>query len=86
MGIPSKIQHLNYLIIKLSLLLQEPLKSSKAKDHLKVLKKRLELWKQGNVNKLLHEAVSIQKTLKTISYELLNKYQKSFQALCIKET
>ena len=78
MGIPSKIQHLNYLIIKLSLLLQEPLKSSKAKDHLKVLEKRLELWKQAHLNKLLHEAASIQKTLKTISYELLKKHQKRF--------
>lgn len=81
MGIPSKIQHLNYLAIKLSLLLQEPLKSLKAKNHLKVLEKRLELWKQGNVNKLLHEAVSIQKILKTISYELLNKYQKKVSKL-----
>ena len=77
-GIPSKIQHLTDLVIKPSLLLQEPLKSSKAKDHLKVLEKRLELWKQAHLNKLLHEAASIQKTLKTISYELLKKHQKRF--------
>ena len=50
-----------------NLLLQKPSKSPKAKDHLKALGRRLGLWNQGNLNELLYEAISIQKSLKTIS-------------------
>ena len=50
-----------------NLLLQKPSKSSKAEDHLKVLGRRLGLWNQGNLNELLYEAISVQKSLKTIS-------------------
>ena len=55
------------LMLMPNLLLQKPSKSSKAKDHLKALGRRLGLWNQGNLNKLLYEAISIQKSLKTIS-------------------
>ena len=48
-----------------SLLLQKPSKTSKAKDHVLALMKRLELWHQGEFEQLFHESRSIQSTLKT---------------------
>ena len=44
------------------LLLQKPSKKSKAKDHMHVkhLQRRLELWKDGNVESLLRESKCIQ--------------------------
>ena len=35
--------------------LQKQGQKSKAKDHKKCLKKRLGLWKDGKINKILHE-------------------------------
>ena len=55
------------LMIMPNLLLQKLQKSSKAKDHLKALKRKLELWNQGNLHELLHEAMTVRKSLKTIS-------------------
>ena len=43
------------------LLLQKLSKSSNAKDHLKAIEKKLELWKQDDLNELLHETMTIQK-------------------------
>ena len=37
------------------LLLQKPNKRSKAMDHISNLKRRLELWKQGNIEALVQE-------------------------------
>ena len=45
------------------LLLQKPSKRSKAKDHISHLKRRLELWKQGNIEALVQEGECIQKPL-----------------------
>ena len=45
------------------LLLQKPSKRSKAKDHISHLKRRLELWKQGNIEALVQEGKCIQKPL-----------------------
>ena len=59
-----------------------PLKSSKAKDNLKALERRLKLWKQGNLNKFLLEAMSIQKSLKTIfSSRVIGETSKTFSNL-----
>ena len=43
------------------LLLQKLSKSSNAKDHLKAIERKLELWKQDDLNELLHETMTIQK-------------------------
>ena len=45
------------------LLLRKPNKRSKAMDHISNLKRRLELWKQGNIEALLQECKCIQKPL-----------------------
>ena len=46
-------------------LLQKPSKKSKAEDHLKALKRRLESWISGDLLKLLKEAETIQKSLRS---------------------
>ena len=48
---------------------------------------RVELWEQGNVNEVLHQAMAIQKFCKSSphSHRLLGKH-KNFQASSIKET
>eukprot|EP00794_Sanderia_malayensis_P011608 gene11608-12810_t len=43
-----------------SLLLQKPSKTSKSKDHVEKLRKRLDLWKSGNFDDLVREARFIQ--------------------------
>ena len=45
------------------LLLQKPSKKSKAKDDLKALKRRLDLWHEGNVMELFRECETIQNLL-----------------------
>ena len=45
------------------LLLQKPSKKSKSKDHISHLKRRLELWKQGDIPLLIQEVRCIQRYL-----------------------
>ena len=47
------------------LLLQKPIKRSKAKDHISHLKRRLELWKQGNIEALVQEGKCIENSSST---------------------
>ena len=47
------------------LLLQKPSKSSKAKDHLQALERRIKLWDEGNVEGLLYEGMTIQQRLRS---------------------
>ena len=59
----SDKQHiaLKAVFVLLALGLQKPGQKSKAKDmHKECLKKRLALWKDGKINKLLHEGRMIQ--------------------------
>ena len=42
------------------LVLQKPSRNSKSKDHISCLKKRLKLWKDGNLNDLVLEDHAIQ--------------------------
>ena len=49
-----------------SLLLQKPSKNLKAKDHLRVLERRLEMWNKGEIDDLYYEANAIQKNLKSV--------------------
>ena len=48
-----------------ALLLQKPSKSSKSKEHLEALTRRLTLWNEGKIEDLLHEGETIQSRLKT---------------------
>ena len=48
-----------------ALLLQKPTKSSKAKDHLQALERRIKLWNEGNIEGLLHEGMTIQQRLRS---------------------
>ena len=48
-----------------NMLLQKPSKKSKAREHTEALKRRLELWEQGNIEELFREAKAIQKQLKS---------------------
>ena len=50
-----------------SLLLQKPNKTSKAKDPLKALEKRIDLWSNGNIDELLFEGETIQSRLHHIN-------------------
>ena len=47
-------------MILLSLLLQKPHKTSKAKDQIRYLEHRMGLWEAGDMDALLHERRSIQ--------------------------
>ena len=54
--------------VMLTLLLQKQSKSSKAKDHLQALDRRItKLWDEGNIEGLLYEGMTIQQRLR--SYE-----------------
>ena len=48
-----------------NLLLQKPLKNSKAKDHLKALERHLESWISDDLLELLKEAQTIQQSLRS---------------------
>ena len=56
-----------------NLLLQKPSRTSKSKDHLEELKRRLDLWKEGELTELLigveaiQKSVSDSKSVKTIA-------------------
>ena len=50
-----------------SLLLQKPSKTSKAKDHLKVMERRIDLWIKGKIDELLFEGETIQSCLHHIN-------------------
>ena len=40
-------------------------KSSKSKDHLQALERRIKLWDEGNIEGLLYEGTTIQKRLRS---------------------
>ena len=50
-----------------SLLLQKLSRSSKSKDHNAALKRRMCLWKNGDINELLIESETIQQNLKSLN-------------------
>jgi len=67
------------LMIMPNLLLQKPSKTSKAKDHLKALERRLKTWKEGDVLELLREGETIQNLLqKIISKKRIAELSKQF--------
>ena len=48
-------------------LLQKPGKTSKVKDHLKALERKIDLWINGNIDELLFEGETIQSRLHHIN-------------------
>ena len=51
------------VVIFLPLMLQKPARRSKNADHIRYLKKRLSLWKEGKLQELMSEGTEIQKRL-----------------------
>ena len=47
----------------LTLLIQNPSKNSKAKDHLKGLQRRLKIWGKGYISKLVNKSNTMQRRL-----------------------
>ena len=65
-----------------SLLLQKPSKTSKAKDHLKALERRTDLWINGNIDEHLFEGETIQSHLHYINTpKSIGKLSKKFALL-----
>ena len=60
---PVKSIALKALMVMPCLLLQKLSRTSKAKDHLTALERRLTLWKDGDIKELVHEAEAIQNQL-----------------------
>ena len=56
---PLKSISLKAIHVMPALLPQKPSKSSKAKDHLQALTRRITLWEEGNIKGLLHEGMTI---------------------------
>ena len=70
----------------MSSLLQKPSKKSKAKDHLKALEKRIDLWIRGNIDELLFEGETIQSYLHHINIpKSIGELSKKFDLLMEKE-
>ena len=57
---PLKDMAFKAIHIMPSLFLQKPSRTSKAKDHLKALERRIDLWSNGNIDELLFEDETIQ--------------------------
>lgn len=68
-------------IIMPALLLQKPSRNSKTKDHVKFLEKRLEWWKNGDIDLLLREGGAIQKRLVRAKQTPLNPEQVFLQRM-----
>ena len=66
---PVALQLLNIFV---PLLLQKPSARSKARDHIRVLTGRLEVWRNGNLNQLVAEGRTIQKMLQKSSVKKLS--------------
>ena len=61
-----------------NLLLEKPSRSSKSKDHLETLKRRLDLWKEGELAELLREGETMQKKkIAELSRKIKNYMKKS---------
>ena len=72
---------LNLLIIYFPLMLQKPSQRSKNKDHVRYLTKRLSLWKEGCLDKLLSEGEEIQKRMTSKNERKKESNLKGFRRL-----
>ncbi len=55
-----------------ALLLQKPFKKSKARDHIRCLKRRWDLWKEGAIDELVVEGEAIQRYLRADKRKVFN--------------
>ena len=72
---------LHMLNIFLPLMLQKPSAKSKNKDHVRYLKKRLDLWREGKVEEIVSECMEIQRRLQTSKQAQDKSKQKRFTNL-----
>ena len=63
----SPLSNISIKMVMPQLLLQKPSKSSKMKDHIAALNRRMELWVQGDFQELFEEGKAIQESFKTSS-------------------
>ena len=75
---------LTMLMVMFPLLLQKPSKSSKCKDHVRYLEKRLSMWKNGQLQALVSEARAIQDRL-TKKKRSPEENDKAFTRLMLQE-
>ena len=70
-----------------SLLLQKPHAKSETKEHIACLERRLVLWTEGNIDKLLKERKCIQKYLTQVEKQKRNlkRWQEALIVSCYKE-
>ena len=65
-----------------ALLLKNPSKTLKAKDHLKALERRLRLWEEGNITELVNESKTIQSRLPSTNNQMnIEKLSSKFKQL-----
>ena len=65
-----------------AILLQKPSKTSKAKDHLKALERRLILWEEGTITELVNESKTIQDRLSSTNNQMnIEKLSSKFEQL-----
>ena len=70
-----------------ALLLQKPSKTSKAKDHLKAIERRLRLWEEGNITELVNENKTIQDRLPSTNSRMnIEKPSSKFKQLMQKSS
>ena len=72
---------LKALFIMPALLLQKPFKTSKSKDHVKSLERRLELWAEGDFDELIRECRVIQERLQNSTANKIASITKRFSDL-----
>ena len=68
-----------------SLLLQKPSATSKTKDHIDNLSKRLALWKEGKLDELISEGKVIQKRLTSGKTNEIDNIERVFAKLMHEE-
>ena len=71
------------LHVFIPLMLQKPSSKSKAKDHAKYLEKRLKLWKDGDLDRVLSENREIQKKLRRNQDKKKESKEKAFSRLML---
>ena len=79
---PLKKTALKGIHVMLALLLQKSSRKLKARNHVIALKRQLELWDKGNINKLLDKGKEIQERLPSINTAMnLQKISMKFKHL-----
>ena len=67
---PLKNIALKAIHVMPALLLQKASKTSKAKDHLKALERRIRLWEEGNITEIVKESKTIQERLPSTNSQM----------------